>query len=96
MTLRNRLLLFEVFATILEAVSKAMFILLESDDPPNVHRPTEKSGPQTPYGARTVTHLQRVYAEADTSIDRKRVMKLAERLASQGLINDDDISRIKG
>jgi len=96
MNLRRRLALLEALAAVHEAAAKAMPIVLESDDPPNVERSTDKTGPRSPFtGGKTLAHLQRVYSDAQTSVDRERVLKLARKLASQGLITDQDVATIK-
>lgn len=96
MILRRRLALLGEVSTAIEALGRAMLIALESDDPPNVTRDAEKTGPRTPLTAdRAISNLRRMYGEARTALERERVKKVAKNLATRGLITDGDAESLK-
>lgn len=96
MTPKQRLEALEGLATALEALARVLRITIEPDDPPNVVRDPDKTGPRSAFnGAHALASLKRVFADARTATDRERVRKVARKLAAQGLITDGDVEALE-
>lgn len=98
MILRRRLALIEAHVSAIEANSRAIRLLLEEDDPPNVTRTNaaDKSGPRSPLTSDVaLANLKRMHGEARDAVDRERVRKIAATLAEQGYIDKREVDALE-
>lgn len=83
----------EAVAQAQEANARAMRLLLamEYDEPSNVVRDADKTGPRTPFkGALAVENLRKLFADATSEVERTRIRTVVWQLVDEGSITEKE------